>query len=177
MIIATKQCVTFFKSTLKNITMKKIFATDTKSLNNHLALLVGRIAIAVLMLLHGLPKMQMLFSGDPVQFPSVFGMSAELSLALAVFAEVFCSILILVGLGTRLAVVPLIITMLVVVFSIHASDAFAKKELAVLYLAGYVVLLFGGSGKYSVDQLLQSRQRTKCRPVLKIEDPTLSIYQ
>lgn len=157
--------------------MKKLFTTNTKSLNNDLALLLARIAIAVLMLAHGLPKMQILFSGDPIQFPPVFGMSAGLSLALAVFAEVFCSILILVGFATRLATVPLIITMLVAVFSILATDVFAKKELAVLYLAGYVVLFFAGSGKYSVDQLLQPKPQIKYHPELKPEDPTLSIYQ
>ena len=157
--------------------MKKLFTTDTKSLNSDLALLVARIAISLLMLSHGLPKMQMLFSGDPVQFPEVFGMSAGLSLALAVFAEVVCSILILVGFGTRLATVPIIITMLVAVFSIHAADVFAKKELAVLYLAGYVVLFVAGSGKYSVDQLLQPKPQPRYHPEIKIEDPTLTIYQ
>ncbi|HWI92897.1 MAG TPA: DoxX family protein [Flavisolibacter sp.] len=157
--------------------MNKLFATNTKSLNNDLALLVGRIAIAFLMLAHGIPKMQMLFSGDTIQFPSVFGMSAGLSLALAVFAEVFCSILILVGFATRLATVPLIITMLVAVFSILAAEVFAKKELAVLYLSAYVVLFFAGSGKYSVDQILQPKPEVKYHPELKPEDPTLSIYQ
>jgi putative oxidoreductase len=157
--------------------MKKLFTTNTKSFNNDLALLVGRITIAVLMLLHGLPKMQMLFSGDAIQFLSVFGMSAGLSLALAVFAEVFCSILVLVGFATRLATVPLIITMLVAVFSIHAADVFAKKELAVLYLSAYVVLFFAGSGKYSVDHLLQPKPKAKYQPAFKSEDPTLSIYQ
>lgn len=157
--------------------MKKLFTTNTKSLNNDLALFVGRIAIALLMLVHGLPKMQMLFSGDPIQFPPVLGMSAGLSLALAVFAEVFCSVLILVGFATRLATVPLIITMLVAVFSIHAADVFAKKELAVLYLSAYVVLFFAGSGKYSVDQILQPKWQAKYHPELKPEDPTLSIYQ
>jgi putative oxidoreductase len=171
-----KQCVTFLY-THQNKKMKKLFTTDTKSFNNDLALLVGRIAIAILMLLHGIPKMQMLFSGDAIQFPSVFGMSAGLSLALAVFAEVFCSILILVGFATRLATIPLIITMLVAVFSIHAADVFAKKELAVLYLAGYVVLLFAGSGKYSADQLLQPKPKAKYQRAFKPEDPTLSIYQ
>ena len=139
--------------------MKYLFTTDTKSLNNDLALLVGRIAIAFLMLVHGLPKMQMLFSGGPIHFPSVFGMSSGLSLALAVFAEVFCSILILVGFVTRLATIPLIVTMLVAVFSVLASEVFAKKELAVLYLLAYIVLFFAGSGKYSVDQLLQPKPR------------------
>jgi putative oxidoreductase len=157
--------------------MKKLFTTDTKYLNKDLALLTGRIAIAFLMLTHGLPKMQMLFSGDPIQFPAVFGMSAGLSLALTVFAEVFCSILVLVGFGTRLATVPLIITMLVAVFHIHAAEVFAKKELAVLYLSAYIVLFFAGSGKYSADQLLQPKLQTNYHPEFKPEDPTLSIYQ
>lgn len=157
--------------------MKKLFTTNTKSLNNDVALLVGRIAIALLMLVHGLPKMQMLFSGDAIQFPSVFGMSAELSLALAVFTEVFCSILILVGFATRLATVPLIVTMLVAIFSILAAEVFAKKELAILYLSAYIVLFFAGGGKYSVDQLLQPKPKANYHPKLKPEDPTLSIYQ
>ncbi len=157
--------------------MKKLFATDTKYLNNDLALLVGRIAISVLMLSHGLPKMQMLFSGDPVQFPAVFGMSAELSLTLAVFAEVVCSLLIIAGFGTRLASLPLMTTMLVAVFSIHAADVFAKKELAVLYLAGYVVLFVAGSGKYSIDHVLQPKPPVKHRATFIPEDPTISIYQ
>jgi putative oxidoreductase len=157
--------------------MKYLLSTRTNSSYNDLALLVARIAIAVLMLSHGLPKMQLLFSGDPVQFPSVFGMGAGLSLALAVFAEVFCSILILVGFGTRLASIPLIITMLIAVLSIHAADVFAKKELGLFYLAGYVVLFVAGSGKYSVDQLLQPKPQVKYHPEFKTEDPTLSIYQ
>lgn len=172
-----KQCVTFFNQHIKTKTMKKLFTTDTSSSNNDIALLVGRLIIASLMLLHGLPKMQMLFSGDAIQFPSVSGMSAGLSLALAVFAEVFCSILILVGFATRLASIPLIVTMLVAVFSVLASEVFAKKELAVLYLAAYVVLFFAGSGRYSVDQLLQPKPEAKYHPELKPEDPTLSIYQ
>ena len=137
--------------------MKKLLTTDTKSPNQDLALLLGRIAIASLMLVHGLPKMQLLFSGGNIQFPSVFGMGPVTTLALAVFAEVFCSILILVGFATRLAVLPLIITMLVAVLSIHAADVFAKKELAILYLVVYSVLLFAGSGKYSLDDVLMPK--------------------
>ena len=109
------------------------------------------------MLAHGLPKMEMLFSGDAVQFPAVFGLSAAGSLVLAVIAELICSLLILIGLGTRLAVIPLIFTMLVAVFVIHGSDPFAHKELAILYLLPYVVLLLTGSGRYSLDYLLQQK--------------------
>ena len=154
--------------------MKNLFATETKYLNGDLALLVGRIAFALLMLTHGLPKMMTLFSGDPVQFPAVFGMSAELSLTLAVFAEVLCSLLILVGLGTRAATIPLIITMLVAVFSIHAADAFAQKELAVLYLVAFVILFVAGSGRYSLDHLVYSRARVK--KFEEGEDPVFTAF-
>jgi len=82
-------------------------------------------------------------------------MSPALSLGLAVFAEVICSILILIGFKTRLATLPLIITMLVAVLVVHFSDPFAIMEKALLYLLLYIILLFGGSGKYSVDALKQ----------------------
>ncbi len=63
-------------------------------------------------------------SGNGNQFPAILGMSGELSLTLTVFAEIICSVFILFGLGTRLAVIPLIITMLVAVLYIHSSDPF-----------------------------------------------------
>ena len=73
--------------------MKKLFSTNHSLKNFDLVILLGRVAIASLMLVHGLPKLAMIFSGEPVQFPGVFGMSPEFSLALTVFAEVFCSLL------------------------------------------------------------------------------------
>lgn len=157
--------------------MKKLFDTNTNTPANDWAILLGRIGIASLMLLHGLPKMQALFSGDPIQFPSVLGMSAALSLTLAVFAEVFCSLLILAGFGTRLATIPLAITMMVAAFSIHATDVFAKKELAVLYLVGYITLFISGSGRYSVDHVVAAKRVTSDHPQIKTEDPSLSVYQ
>jgi len=137
--------------------MKKLFATKTNPSKIDLAVLVARIAIGGIMLTHGLPKLAMLFSGDPIQFPGVLGMSGGLSLALTVFAEVFCSLFVFIGFGTRLATVPLMITMLVAVLYIQAAEVFEKKELALLFLLVYVVLFITGSGRYSVDQLLQQR--------------------
>jgi putative oxidoreductase len=87
----------------------------------------------------------------------VFGMSHFLSLSLAVFAEVICSLFILLGFATRLAVIPLIITMLVVVFYIHADDPFGKQEMGLHYLLTYIMLLIMGSGKYSIDNLLYKK--------------------
>src|SRR5436853_7655985 len=114
--------------------MKKIFSVHKATTTTDIALVIARIGIAALMLTHSIPKLVMLFSEAPVQFPQVLGMSAELSLALAVFAEVFCSILLLAGFATRLAVIPLAITMLLAVFFIHAADLLSVKEPALHYL-------------------------------------------
>lgn len=127
--------------------------------NNDFALLLLRIAIAVFMLTHGVPKLARLFSGEPVEFASVFGMSESLSLVLAVFAEFLCSILILIGLGTRFATVPLIITMAVAGFHVHSGDPFSNREMALLYLVVFIFLLITGAGKFSLDHMIAKRSK------------------
>ncbi|MDB5207994.1 MAG: DoxX family protein [Flavisolibacter sp.] len=138
--------------------MKKIISVSQASTPIDIALLIARVGIGALMLTHGLPKMAMLFSGQPLQFPPMMGMSAAMSLSLTVFAEVICSVLLLTGLVTRLAAIPLIITMLVALILVHAADPVAKQEPALHYLLVYVVLLFAGSGKYSLDYLLGGKR-------------------
>ena len=140
--------------------MKKILNVNNAGSATDIALLVARTGIAALMLTHGIPKLMMLLSGGPVQFPPVMGMSAELTLGLTVFAEVFCSILLLAGFATRLAVIPLIITMATAVIFIHAADPFGKQEPAFQYMLVYLVLLFAGSGRFSVDYLMQGKKAT-----------------
>ncbi|HEY0679376.1 MAG TPA: DoxX family protein [Chitinophagaceae bacterium] len=157
--------------------MKQILNTENHSNTTSLALLTARVGIAALMLTHGIPKLIMLFSGAPVHFPGVFGMSAELSLGLTVFAEVVGSVLILVGFATRLATIPLIITMLVAVTIIHAADPISGKEVALLYLLVYIVLLFAGSGKYSIDYLLTRKVNVVSYADRKVKKPIVAVYQ
>ena len=128
---------------------------EIKSRKVNITLLVLRVGIGLLMLGHGIPKIHMLISGD-IQFPSVMGMSPTISLALAVFSEVVCSILLLIGLLTRYAAIPLILTMLTAVLVIHGDDPFAKQELGILYLIVYSALFMLGSGKFSFDAILKS---------------------
>ncbi len=80
--------------------------------------------------------------------------SVDIAIFLARVAIVGCSVLILLGLGTRIAVIPLIVTMLVAVFIVHSGDPFAKQEMGLHYLLVYIMLLLTGSGKYSLDRLI-----------------------
>jgi len=120
-----------------------------------LSLLLLRITFGGLMLInHGWSKFQKLIGDDPIKFADPIGIGMEASLGLTVFAEVLCALMVVLGLFTRLAVIPLIITMLVAVFVIHISDPFKKMEMAILYLIPYLVLLWNGAGRFSVDALI-----------------------
>lgn len=140
--------------------LKKFFSTNHSNTTS-LALLILRIGIAVLMLTHGIPKLDK-FAEEPVQFLNFLGLGTGLSLALAVFAEVFCSILVLLGFATRLAAIPLAIVMLTAITQVHADDPFAKKELPFHYLLVYISLIILGSGKFSIDRFF-SRNKTGIR--------------
>ncbi|MBP0902269.1 DoxX family protein [Mariniflexile gromovii] len=115
-----------------------------------LGLLILRIGFASLMLTHGIPKINSLFE-SPIKFADPFGIGETTSLILTLIGEVVAPILILIGFKTKLAAIPVVITMFVAAFVIHASDPLNVKEKALLYLFGFLVLLFTGSGKYSVD--------------------------
>lgn len=135
--------------------MLKAFLSP-KPLSNEASfgILILRVGIALLMIPHGHEKFYTLISGGGSDFPDPLGVGNQLSLALTVFAEFICSILLLLGLVTRLAVVVLMICMVVIIFVIHANDPFSDKEHPLLYLIPYITIFLTGAGKYSVDEKL-----------------------
>ncbi len=122
-----------------------------------LALLLLRLFSGAFILTHGIPKLMKIINGN-WKFGNPIGLGPEVSLASTAFAEVVCAVLIILGLKTRLATIPLIIAMAVAGFIHHASDPFSGKEKALLFLLIFVVLAFTGAGKHSLDQRLSSRR-------------------
>lgn len=121
------------------------------------ALLLLRVAIGGNMLLaHGWGKLQA-YGEKADTFPDPLGVGSPVSMALAVFAEFFCSGLLVLGLATRAAVVPLIVTMLVALLVVHGDDPWQKKELAFMYLVPFMTLLLTGPGPWSLDALVARR--------------------
>ena len=108
------------------------------------------------MLTHGYPKFQKLLSGN-MEFADPIGLGVGVSLFLTVFAEFFCGLLLLLGLGTRLSSIPLFITMFVAGFVVHGADPFARKEKALMYLLIYLAIFLMGGGKYSLDNLIKKK--------------------
>jgi putative oxidoreductase len=124
------------------------------SLLQSLALLLLRISLGCLMLGgHGIDKL-LHFRERASAFPNPIGLGSFLSLCLAIFAEFFCSILLILGIATRLAVIPLVVTMLVALVLVHGGDPWQKKELAALYLTGFLAILIAGPGPFALDRWL-----------------------
>lgn len=120
---------------------------------NDIALVVIRLGAGGMMLTHGIPKINRLFGEGPVKFADPFGLGPEISLAMAIFAEVICAILVMVGFKTRLATIPLMLTMLTAAFYAHWNDPFGKKELPLLYFCVFLGILAFGAGKYALDSI------------------------
>jgi putative oxidoreductase len=99
---------------------------------------------------HGLDKLQN-FSTIRLHFYNFMGIGSNASLILVIFAELFCSSLVVLGLFTRLAVIPIIFMLLVAIFGAKAAQPFLNKELDFLYLIPFIVLLFCGPGRISID--------------------------
>ena len=136
--------MSFFKSILTGLFSEK---------GRGFGLFLLRVAAGAFMLTHGLAKIQN-FSEFSQAFADPIGLGAKTSLILIIFAEFGCSILLILGLFTRLAAIPLIIGMIVAAFVAHAPFAFGQSELPLLYLVVFVSLLFTGAGRFSADHMI-----------------------
>lgn len=114
-------------------------------------LLIVRIVFGVLLMSHGIQKWSN-FSEMSAVFPDPLGVGGSISLSLAIFGELFCSMAFIVGFLYRLAMIPMTFTMLVAFFVIHANDPFSVKELAFVYLVVFVLMYITGPGKFSIDR-------------------------
>ncbi|MGQ4809527.1 hypothetical protein NKDENANG_02944 [Candidatus Entotheonellaceae bacterium PAL068K] len=116
--------------------------------------LVFRVIFGCFIFTYGFDKVSS-FSERLNSFPDPLGIGSGLSLSLAIFAEFFCSILLILGLFTRFAALNLLITMLVAGLIVLFPDPFSRKELPLLYAAAFFYFLMAGGNRYSIDQKIR----------------------
>lgn len=116
--------------------------------NNKLSavLLVLRILFGLFLAYHGLTKM-IHFSTLSTQFPDPLGIGTSLSLSMAIFGELFCSLAFVFGFLFRLSTLPIIFTMIVAYYV-------SRDELALIYLISFIIVYIAGPGKYALDTFL-----------------------
>lgn len=114
-------------------------------------LLILRLGAGGLMLFgHGLKK-ALKYATLSETFSDPLGIGPVHSLNLAIFAEVVCAAMVMIGLATRVAAINVAGTMAVAAFIVHRADPWPKPELAIVYLVPFLVLVFTGAGRFSID--------------------------
>lgn len=134
--------------------VKLLFNEQISSSTRSTLLLFARIIFGFLFLTHGIAKI-FFYSQTPDSFPDPLGFGNALSLWLVLFAEVVCSIGFMLGALFRLCLVPMIFTMCIAFFVIHAGDPLTAKEPSLMYLTLFVLLFITGPGKYSIDGIIR----------------------
>jgi putative oxidoreductase len=144
-----------------------------------IGLLVLRLGIGGFLLSHGVGKLRMLMSGEFAQFGDPISIGSGPSVALVTLSEFVCAGLVMVGWLTRLASVPVVISMGVAAFVAHAGDPLSaetaakaffagtsttwfSKEPALLFLIVFLAFFFTGAGDLSIDGAIR-RRRARAR--------------
>jgi putative oxidoreductase len=133
--------------------MSKLLSTKYSTGAFNLGMLVLRLGIGILLAAHGFDKLTH-FSTIQPHFINFMGLGQTVSLSLAIFAEFFCSIFLILGLFTRLACIPVLILMSVILLKVTHGDVFDHGETPSLYFAATLALLFCGPGKISLDGMI-----------------------
>ncbi len=116
-----------------------------------IGLAILRILPSIMLMTHGIPKLNKLIAGD-FAFADPLGIGQAPSLFLTVIGEVLAPALMIIGFKTRIAAIPSLVTMLVAAFVVHAQDPFGTKEKALLYAVVFLVIALLGPGKFSIDR-------------------------
>ena len=133
--------------------MKKFLSTACSDWAFNLGMLLLRAGAGALVIPYGYNKL-IHFAEKKSSFMNFLGMGSTLSLALVIFAEFFCGMFIVLGLFTRLTVLPLVISMAVALFKANKCQFFGEGSSAAIFLACFITILLCGPGKASLDGLI-----------------------
>jgi putative oxidoreductase len=90
-------------------------------------------------------------------FPNPLHLGPAPSLVIALISDAICSILVLLGLGTRWAALYIICNVFVAWGFVHHFQFFvrgAPGEVIGLYIAGFLAIAIMGPGRFSLDYKL-----------------------
>jgi putative oxidoreductase len=134
--------------------MKRFLSTAYSENAFNLAALVLRLTFGLLIcIMYGFDKM-MHFSNLQYVFPDPLHIGHRWTVILVIFAEVFCGLLLVLGLFTRFAALVLVISMGVAAFLVHKGHFQVHQEQVYLYLAAFFAILMVGPGRISVDGMM-----------------------
>jgi putative oxidoreductase len=114
------------------------------------ALLFLRVTASVLVLLvHGLPKAIHYTSQlEAIEDPLHFGKT--LTLGFAIVAEVVCPLLMIAGIATRLAALPIMLVCVIALGLVHREWTLDQGQFAWMLLIMFGTIAIAGAGRYRI---------------------------
>ena len=123
-----------------------------ESRNQDLGLLFLRVSGGLFLLwVHGLPKL-LNYSEQLKLIEDPFHLGANITLLLAIFAEVLCPLLIIAGILVRLACLPILSVLLIALLVVHPEWTLFEAQFGWLLLIIFTTLLISGPGRLVVSQ-------------------------
>lgn len=141
--------------------LKRILTLDFVPSSVDAGLLALRLCVFLSMFIkHGYEKVAT-FSQMVPNFPDPLHIGSGASLFCAMIADSICSLLIVIGLATRLAALYSFVILFVAWALVHHFIFLGPREdhgqVIWLYLSGLIAIFITGPGRYSVDYLLQKK--------------------
>jgi putative oxidoreductase len=134
--------------------MRKLLSTSYSDGAFNFALLVQRVATGLLLLIgHGLPKISK-FSELSGGFYDPLHIGNRNSLILVILSELFCSMLLVLGLFTRIVALIIVFELSVAVFIFNYGQPLKSFELSAIFLTSIFTILIVGPGRISVDGMM-----------------------
>lgn len=128
--------------------------SDAGSDFNNIALLLFRVLVAVeLFRVHGMKKFRVQ-NGEREHLPNPFHLPEKLNGFVAAFSDTVVPFFLVLGLGTRLFLLPTIGVTAIGYFVVHRKDSLEVRDVPYIYTVTLLFLLALGAGTYSLDHYI-----------------------
>ena len=137
--------------------IKRLFATQVVLEN---WLIIIRVIIGIMIAVYGLEAFNPEKMKGNVAWLTDIRLPAPVFMAyLGKITELIGGLLLIVGLGTRLAAIALVINMSVITFLMGGGKIFGDAQLPFLFLLFFLCFILNGGGKWSLDNLLFNQKK------------------
>ena len=137
--------------------LKRITASQPASNILDISLFLFRVLLSIeLMMAHGLKKIG-IGVAEPEQIPNPLHFPQEFNDLFAIAANLIFPIFVILGLFTRLSVLPSLAVTLTGYFLLHWNDALLIKDGPFMYSLCYLLLLVLGPGRFSLDYFINKK--------------------
>ena len=138
---------------------RHIVSVSTSAGTFNFSMLVFRVVLSLeLMVVHGFKKIG-IHVAEAEKVPNPLHLPEVINNAFAISANLIFPVLVILGLFTRIAILPILAVTLTGYFVLHWNDALLIKDTPFMYSLSYLLIMVLGPGRYSVDYFIENKTR------------------